>query len=128
MLPLGLGWVSVFTAWIKSTDLALVLLATKALAHLDQDFSEKKYVDGVYLCHPQHRNWLVRSTEIKGRFSYILCNRVIQRNNIISSEYSVSSSNFKCTNTIPFVVIFILIRLTVFSENVHLVVKVKCNQ
>ncbi|KAK2180597.1 hypothetical protein NP493_436g00003 [Ridgeia piscesae] len=50
------GWVSVFTAWMKSTDLALVLLATKALAHLDQDFSEKKYVDGVYLCHPQHRN------------------------------------------------------------------------
>lgn len=50
------GWVSVFAAWMKSTDLALVLLATKALAHLDQDFSDKKYVDGVYLYHPQHRN------------------------------------------------------------------------
>lgn len=50
------GWVSVFAAWMKSTDLALALLATKALVHLDHDFSEKKYVDGVYLYHPQYRN------------------------------------------------------------------------
>ena len=70
-VALGLGWVSVFAAWMKSTDLALVLLATKALAHLDQDFSEKKYVDGVYLYHPQQRNWLVQSTQIKGMFSHV---------------------------------------------------------
>ena len=46
-----------FVTWMKSADLALVLLATKALAHLDQDFKERKYVDGVYLYHPQYRNW-----------------------------------------------------------------------
>lgn len=48
------GWVAIFGQWLRSSDLVLSLLATKALANLDAVATGNCfYGDGVYLYHPQ---------------------------------------------------------------------------
>lgn len=48
------GWVAIFAQWLRSSDIVLSLLATKALANLDACASGNCfYGDGVYLYHPQ---------------------------------------------------------------------------
>ncbi len=49
------GWVKPLAEWAKSSDIGLSLHAAKALANLDSDFGNRRYVDGVYLYYPQHR-------------------------------------------------------------------------
>ena len=50
------GWVTILAEWINSPDLALSMLAAKALANLDRDYGELKlYEDAVHLYYPKHR-------------------------------------------------------------------------
>ena len=53
------GWLGVLNGWLGSDDLGLALYAAKALANLDRDAETHRYVDGVHLYHPQHRNQYV---------------------------------------------------------------------
>lgn len=49
------GWVTILSKWLSSPDIALSMLAGKALANLDLDFGGGNYEDGVHLYYPQHR-------------------------------------------------------------------------
>ena len=53
------GWLGVLNGWLGSDDLGLALYAAKVLANLDRDAETHRYVDGVHLYHPQHRNQYV---------------------------------------------------------------------
>lgn len=53
------GWISILHEWL-SYDLGIALYATKALANMDRDYEDYKYVDGVHIYYPQHRQeWVI---------------------------------------------------------------------
>uniref|UniRef100_A0A8C5TFH7 Protein SERAC1 n=1 Tax=Malurus cyaneus samueli TaxID=2593467 RepID=A0A8C5TFH7_9PASS len=50
------GWVSVLAEVMKSPHVIQSSHASRALANLDRDAVKEKYLDGVYVLHPQYRS------------------------------------------------------------------------
>ncbi|XP_065536705.1 protein SERAC1 isoform X1 [Lathamus discolor] len=50
------GWISVLAEVMKSPHVIQSSHAARALANLDRDAVKEKYLDGVYLLHPQYRS------------------------------------------------------------------------
>lgn len=58
-LPLyffNVGWISVLAEVMKSPHIIQSSHAARALANLDRDTVKEKYLDGVYVLHPQYRS------------------------------------------------------------------------
>lgn len=49
------GWVTILSEWLRSTDLALSLLAAKILANMDSEGTRHRtvYSDSVHIYHPK---------------------------------------------------------------------------
>lgn len=52
----GPGWVSVLAEMMQSPHVMQASHAARALANLDREMVEEKYLDGIYILHPQTRS------------------------------------------------------------------------